>query len=69
MLAGAPRLAVVETNFSGQFLRHLRAYLDLPAGTEAYHRAGGMPLMLGELIGWLERSFGIGAQAPSGTGR
>jgi len=58
-LSGCGELAVLETNFSGQFFHHLRAYLDLPAGTQAYHRAGGMPLMLGEVLGWLQSSFGV----------
>lgn len=49
-------LGVVELNYSGQFLQHLRASLPELAGRpglRAYHRAGGMPIRLGELLGWL----------------
>jgi 2-oxoglutarate ferredoxin oxidoreductase subunit alpha len=58
-LSGCGELAVLETNFSGQFYHHLRAQLELPQGTQAYHRAGGMPLMLGEVLDWLQGRFDV----------
>jgi 2-oxoglutarate/2-oxoacid ferredoxin oxidoreductase subunit alpha len=55
-LDGCGDVAVVELNYSGQLLAHLRAHLPELAthpALRAYHRAGGVPIRLGELLDWL----------------
>ncbi|MCC7477364.1 2-oxoacid:acceptor oxidoreductase subunit alpha [bacterium] len=48
------RLVVVETSFSGQFLRHLRGELDLPRGYAHLHRSGGYALRLSEVLDFIK---------------
>lgn len=47
---GLEQLVVVELNYSGQFYRHLRAWLDLPRSARQLNRAGGTPLSLTEVL-------------------
>ncbi|KAA5606893.1 2-oxoacid:acceptor oxidoreductase subunit alpha [Roseospira marina] len=49
-LAGVSRVLVVEQNHEGQFLRHLRARMDLPGRVEALHRPGPLGLRPGEIL-------------------
>jgi 2-oxoglutarate ferredoxin oxidoreductase subunit alpha len=43
-LAGVRRLLVVEQSHGAQFLRHLRAHCDLPAGMDSLAEPGPLPL-------------------------
>ncbi|MQX35613.1 2-oxoacid:acceptor oxidoreductase subunit alpha [Roseospira navarrensis] len=49
-LAGVSRTVVVEQNHGGQYLRHLRAHMDLPGRVEAFHRPGPLGLRPGEIL-------------------
>lgn len=48
-LAGVKRALVVEQNFSGQFLRYLRAEFDLPCELASFRRPGPLPMRPDEL--------------------
>ncbi len=49
-LAGVQACVVVEHNHSGQLYRHLRAWVELPRPTLAWHRPGPLPLRPGEIL-------------------
>ncbi len=49
-LRGVKYVFVVEQTHSGQFLKHLRSYLDLPGRVYHYRRAGGNPLTIREVV-------------------
>lgn len=57
-LKGVRRLLVVEQSYSGQFLKHLRAHLKLPSFVAHYSRAGGMPLGVKEILGFVSDAVG-----------
>ncbi len=48
-LDGLDQLVVVEMSYAGQFMHHLRAYIQLPARTAHYKRAGGRPFTVTEI--------------------
>jgi len=52
-LKNTKKLCICELNYSGQFARHLRAWIDLPKNTRIYSRAGGSPFTRSELKDWL----------------
>lgn len=49
-LAGARDILVVEQSHSGQFLRLLRAFHDLPGEVHSLHRPGPLPIRPGEIL-------------------
>lgn len=48
-LDGVTRMLVVEQNDGAQLYRYLRAFADLPARVDSFHRPGPLPLRPGEL--------------------
>lgn len=48
-LRGVKRVLVVEQNHGAQFYRYLRAWFDLPASPQSFHRPGPLPLKPAEL--------------------
>ena len=48
-LEGVKRVLVVEQNYSGQFLRHLRADFDLPGEVKSLRRPGPLPFRPDEI--------------------
>jgi 2-oxoglutarate ferredoxin oxidoreductase subunit alpha len=48
-LAGVKRVLVVEQNHSGQFLRHLRADIDLPGEVRSLRHPGPLPMRAAEI--------------------
>lgn len=57
-VAGAERLLVVELNHGAQFLRHLRATIDVPRATSSYCRSGARPFGTQEIVEAIRRVFG-----------
>jgi len=49
-LSGVSRTIVVEQNHDGQYLRHLRARMDLPGTVEPFHRPGPLGLRPREIL-------------------
>jgi 2-oxoglutarate ferredoxin oxidoreductase subunit alpha len=49
-LSGVSRIVVVEQNHGGQYLKHLRAHMDLPGRVAAFHRPGPLGLRPGEIL-------------------
>jgi hypothetical protein len=47
------QVAVVELNFASQLYRHLRGYVDLPVDSLRLSRAGGTPIGLTEVLGYI----------------
>jgi len=52
-LEGVEHFIVIEQSHSGQFYRHLRAYLELPGKIDHYSRAGGNPLSVNEVLDFI----------------
>ena len=52
-LDGLGQLLTVETNYSGQFYHYIKGYLDLPGASLHYHRSGGTPMFLAEVLDFI----------------
>jgi len=52
-LNGLEQLVTVETNYGDQFYHYAKAYLDLPAASFHYSRAGGVPMYLMEVLNFI----------------
>ncbi len=55
-LKGVKRAIVLEQNHSGQFLRHLRAYYDLPKDVRSVRRPGPLPFRPDEIYREITRA-------------
>jgi 2-oxoglutarate ferredoxin oxidoreductase subunit alpha len=55
---GLERALVVELSHSGQFLRYIRAFLDLPCELIGVNRAGGYPWSVREIVTRVEEVVG-----------
>ena len=52
-IEGLDELLIFELSIGGQFESYLRSNLNLPASTRVFKRAGGMPLLLEEVLGFV----------------
>jgi len=52
------KLIVVEMSYSGQFLKHLRAHLELPDEVVSLNRSGGKPFAVNEILERIEQEVG-----------
>ncbi|MCH7471762.1 2-oxoacid:acceptor oxidoreductase subunit alpha [bacterium] len=52
-LSGVSQLVMVETSIGEQFYRHLKGFVELPRDACRYYRAGGVPISLGEVLGFI----------------
>jgi 2-oxoglutarate ferredoxin oxidoreductase subunit alpha len=52
-LNGLEQLVTVETNYADQFYHYMKAFLDLPARSHHYSRAGGVPMGLIEVLNFI----------------
>lgn len=55
-LAGVESLVVVEMSYSSQFLKYLRAFIDLPARVIHHKRPGGAPFTVEEIVAKMEEA-------------
>ena len=53
LLDGLEQLVTVETNYGDQFYHYIKAFLDLPAASFHYSRAGGIPMYLSEVLNFI----------------
>ncbi len=55
-LKGVESLVVVEMSYSSQFLKYLRAFIDLPARVIHHKRPGGAPFTVEEIVSKMEEA-------------